>query len=45
MLSTIPLLPQHAWDKTSVTGKVGNYDQTTAGAKAVYTSCRSRAGS
>ena len=36
VLSTIPLLPQHAWDKTSVTGKVGNYDETTAGAKAVY---------
>ena len=32
----MPLLPQHAWDKTSVTGKVGNYDETTAGAKAVY---------
>jgi peptide/nickel transport system substrate-binding protein len=36
VLSLIPLLPQHAWDKTSMTGKVGNYDQTTAGAKAVY---------
>lgn len=36
VLSTIQLLPQHAWDKTSVTGKVGNYDETTAGAKAVY---------
>jgi peptide/nickel transport system substrate-binding protein len=29
-------VPQHAWDKTSVHGKVGNYDRTTAGAKAVY---------
>ncbi len=28
-------LPQHAWDKTSPNGKVGNYDQTPAGAKAV----------
>jgi peptide/nickel transport system substrate-binding protein len=36
VLSLIPLLPQHAWDKTSATGKVGNYDETTAGAKAVY---------
>jgi peptide/nickel transport system substrate-binding protein len=36
VLSTVPLLPQHAWDKTSVSGKVGNYDETTAGAKAVY---------
>jgi peptide/nickel transport system substrate-binding protein len=36
VLSTIMLLPQHAWDKTSDTGTVGNYDTTTAGAKAVY---------
>lgn len=36
MLAVIPLLPQHAWDKTSLTGPVGNYDQTTAGAKAVW---------
>jgi peptide/nickel transport system substrate-binding protein len=35
VLSEIPLLPQHAWDKESVNGPVGNYDQTTAGAKAV----------
>ena len=28
-------IPQHAWDKTSASGKVGNYDQTPAGAKAV----------
>jgi peptide/nickel transport system substrate-binding protein len=34
-LATIPLLPQHAWDKTSASGAVGNYDETTAGAKAV----------
>ena len=37
VLSTIPLLPQHAWDKTSATGAVGDDDTTTAGAKAVYT--------
>ena len=36
VLYNIPLLPQHAWDKTSVSGAVGNYDQTTAGAKAVW---------
>jgi peptide/nickel transport system substrate-binding protein len=36
VLSLVPLMPQHAWDKTSATGKVGNYDETTAGAKAVY---------
>jgi peptide/nickel transport system substrate-binding protein len=36
VLSTIQLIPQHAWDKTSLTGKVGNYDETKAGSKAVY---------
>jgi peptide/nickel transport system substrate-binding protein len=36
VLAYIPLLPQHAWDKESVNGPVGNYDETTAGAKAVY---------
>jgi peptide/nickel transport system substrate-binding protein len=35
-LSSIQLLPQHAWDKTSASGKVGNYDETPAGAKQVY---------
>ncbi len=29
-------LPQHAWDKTSGSGAIGNYDETTAGAVAVY---------
>jgi peptide/nickel transport system substrate-binding protein len=29
-------MPQHVWDKTSVNGKVGNYDETPAGAVAVY---------
>ncbi len=36
VLSSIPLLPQHAWDKTSMSGAVGNADETPAGAKAVY---------
>ena len=36
VLSEIPLLPQHAWDQESASGKVGNYDETAAGAKAVY---------
>jgi peptide/nickel transport system substrate-binding protein len=36
VLSLLALIPQHAWDKTSVSGKVGNYDETTAGSKAVY---------
>ncbi len=29
-------IPQHAWDKESANGSVGNYDLTTSGAKAVY---------
>jgi peptide/nickel transport system substrate-binding protein len=28
-------MPQHAWDKTSVNGPVGNYDESASGAKAV----------
>ena len=36
VLNGVPLLPQHAWDKTSATAAVGNYDETPAGAKAVY---------
>jgi peptide/nickel transport system substrate-binding protein len=36
VLYYVPLLPQHAWDKTSAAGQVGNYDQTAAGAKAVW---------
>jgi peptide/nickel transport system substrate-binding protein len=35
-LFLIQPMPQHLWDKTSVNGKVGNYDETTAGAVAVY---------
>jgi peptide/nickel transport system substrate-binding protein len=29
-------IPQQVWDKESASGPVGNYDQTPAGAKAVY---------
>jgi peptide/nickel transport system substrate-binding protein len=35
-LSEIIPVPQHAWDKTSDTSPVGNYDQTTKGAQAVW---------
>jgi peptide/nickel transport system substrate-binding protein len=35
-LSQIVPLPQQAWDRTSQTGKVGNYDESTSGAVAVY---------
>ena len=35
-LSLLVPIPQHAWDKTSAAGAVGNYDQTPAGAKMVY---------
>jgi peptide/nickel transport system substrate-binding protein len=34
-LSQISPIPQHAWDKESATGAIGNYDETPAGAKAV----------
>jgi peptide/nickel transport system substrate-binding protein len=36
VLSLIMLLPQHAWDRTSQNGPVGNYDETAKGATAVY---------
>jgi peptide/nickel transport system substrate-binding protein len=36
-LDQIIPLPQHAWDKESPTGKVGDYDTTTSGALAVDT--------
>ncbi len=29
-------LPQHAWDRTSASGPIGNYDATTSGAVAVW---------
>lgn len=35
-LTWIIPMPQHEWDRTSLGGKVGNYDQTTAGAKQVF---------
>jgi peptide/nickel transport system substrate-binding protein len=35
-LSQITPLPQAVWDKESATGAVGNYDETPAGAQAVY---------
>jgi peptide/nickel transport system substrate-binding protein len=35
-LALITPMPQHVWDKTSATGKIGNYDETPAGAKQVY---------
>ncbi len=35
-LSLIIPMPQQAWDKTSSTGAVGNYDETTQGSQAVY---------
>lgn len=35
-LSAIVPLPQQAWDKTSATGAIGNYDLTASGATAVY---------
>jgi peptide/nickel transport system substrate-binding protein len=36
VLSTIMLLPQHVWDRTSQNGPVGNYDETAKGSVAVY---------
>jgi peptide/nickel transport system substrate-binding protein len=35
-LSQITPLPQHVWDKESATGAVGNWDETPAGAQAVF---------
>ncbi len=35
-LTDIVPLPQHVWDKTSLTQKVGNYDLTTSGAQTVF---------
>ncbi len=36
-LSQIIPMPQHAWDKTTADGPIGNYDLTASGAQAVYT--------
>jgi peptide/nickel transport system substrate-binding protein len=44
MLSIVTPIPQHAWDKTSMTGTIGNYDETTAGAKAVYNFLNAQSG-
>lgn len=35
-LSQIVPIPQYAWDRTSPTGKIGNYDMTHSGAVAVF---------
>jgi peptide/nickel transport system substrate-binding protein len=35
-LSQLMPIPQHAWDKTSTSGPVGDFDTTASGAKAVY---------
>jgi peptide/nickel transport system substrate-binding protein len=35
-LSLIFPIPQHAWDKTSSSGAIGNYDLAPSGAKAVF---------
>ncbi len=35
-LGALYAFPQHAWDKTSANGAIGNYDETAAGAQAVY---------
>lgn len=35
-LAGLTPLPQHAWDRTSATGPAGDFDQTSAGATAVY---------
>ncbi|KJE77833.1 ABC transporter substrate-binding protein [Ferrimicrobium acidiphilum] len=35
-LTDVVPLPQQSWDRTSLSGKVGNYDLTTSGAKAVF---------
>lgn len=35
-LSQVIPIPQHAWDRTSASGPVGNYDTTAAGVPAVY---------
>lgn len=35
-LAQIFPIPQHVWDRESMSGAVGNYDETTAGAQAVW---------
>lgn len=41
-LATLIPLPQQSWDKTSSTSPVGNYDETAAGAKQVYSYLNTR---
>jgi peptide/nickel transport system substrate-binding protein len=36
VLNNVQLIPQHAWDKESAAGPVGNYDQSATGARTVY---------
>jgi peptide/nickel transport system substrate-binding protein len=42
-LSQITPIPQAAWDRTSATGAVGNYDETASGARAVLSFLQSQA--
>jgi len=35
-LAQITPIPQQSWDRTSLTGPIGNYDTTASGAQAVY---------
>jgi peptide/nickel transport system substrate-binding protein len=42
-LSQITPIPQHVWDRTSATGAVGNYDETTSGAQQVMSFLQSQA--
>ncbi len=42
-LSQIIPIPQQAWDRTSATGPIGDYDETASGAKAVYSYLTSQA--
>lgn len=43
-LSMITPMPQHAWDKTSDSGTVGNADETTQGAQQVWNFLNTEAG-
>jgi peptide/nickel transport system substrate-binding protein len=36
-LGQLGVMPQHAWDKTSASGTIGDYDRSVSGAKAVWT--------
>lgn len=42
-LSYIQPIPQHAWDKKSDSGEVGNYDRTQSGARKVFEYIQSEA--